>query len=478
MKFMEKMDWTFAKESPTTHVHGLHPYPARMHPPVARKAIELFARKSGSKIPLVLDPFCGSGGVLVEARLQGCNSVGIDINPLAKLLAEVKSNPIDPLHLQEIWREVREDIHNAKSEIRFKKLIESVKKYNFSLYCKETLASFIENKKENPRVEGVVKILQNGISSLGFFLPELDTNFLYWFKPQTILELSLIKHKIDKIEDEEIRKFFYVCFSKLVREVSGTRKGEFKLYRMPLAKWVKFLPNSFQEFEKIVETNIAKMGEYYELCKQKKVFDVFSNVFLADTRKILTDKFPKEGKELLLGNVDLIVTSPPYGDSRTTVAYGQFSRYSLLWLGFSKEETLEIDKMSLGGNRKNSKSTELHSQTLRKIIQKVEKKSKSRARDIKLFFIDLFECLKSLSHVMKVGGHACFVLGNRTVKNVKIPTDRILAELGEDVGFKHLTTFERKIVTKRIPWRSSPSNVPGKTVETISKESIVILKRK
>jgi DNA modification methylase len=66
----------------------------------------MYARKND----VVLDPFCGSGGVLVEARLAGLNSVGIDINPLACLLAEVKSNPIDPSILISWWKELRPKI--------------------------------------------------------------------------------------------------------------------------------------------------------------------------------------------------------------------------------------------------------------------------------------------------------------------------------------------------------------------------------
>ena len=44
---------------------------------------------------------------------------------------------------------------------------------------------------------------------------------------------------------------------------------------------------------------------------------------------------------------DIILTSPPYGDSRTTVAYGQFSTFINEWLGF--KEARKLDKQLLGG---------------------------------------------------------------------------------------------------------------------------------
>ena len=65
------------------HVHGFHAYPARTHPVTARLLIEDFAPPGG----VVLDPFCGSGTVLVEAMLAGRSAIGTDLNPIAIMLA-------------------------------------------------------------------------------------------------------------------------------------------------------------------------------------------------------------------------------------------------------------------------------------------------------------------------------------------------------------------------------------------------------
>jgi hypothetical protein len=69
------------------HVHGFHAYPARMHPVTAARLVEAFVPAGGT----VLDPFCGSGTVLVEAMLSGRNAVGTDLNPLAVELADAKT---------------------------------------------------------------------------------------------------------------------------------------------------------------------------------------------------------------------------------------------------------------------------------------------------------------------------------------------------------------------------------------------------
>ncbi|MBP3956668.1 hypothetical protein J8F10_15445 [Gemmata sp. G18] len=72
-----------------SHVHGFHTYPARMHPGTAARLVGAFVPPGGR----VLDPFCGSGTVLVEALIAGRNAIGTDLNPLAVRLAARKTLP-------------------------------------------------------------------------------------------------------------------------------------------------------------------------------------------------------------------------------------------------------------------------------------------------------------------------------------------------------------------------------------------------
>jgi DNA modification methylase len=74
------------------HVHGFHAYPARAHPVTARRLVEAFAPARG----VVLDPFCGSGTILIEAMLAGRDALGTDLNPLAVMLARAKTYPRKP----------------------------------------------------------------------------------------------------------------------------------------------------------------------------------------------------------------------------------------------------------------------------------------------------------------------------------------------------------------------------------------------
>jgi DNA modification methylase len=81
-----------AEQEARAHVHGFHAYPARMHPLTARRLVSMFSDPGES----VLDPFCGSGTVLVEARLLGRATLGVDANPLAVRLSELKVRAVSP----------------------------------------------------------------------------------------------------------------------------------------------------------------------------------------------------------------------------------------------------------------------------------------------------------------------------------------------------------------------------------------------
>jgi len=76
-----------------TYTHGYHRYPAKFIPQIVRQLIKNYA-PNGDEV--IFDPFGGCGTTLVEAKLLGRKSVGLDINPIAKLITQVKVTPINP----------------------------------------------------------------------------------------------------------------------------------------------------------------------------------------------------------------------------------------------------------------------------------------------------------------------------------------------------------------------------------------------
>ncbi|MEM4273324.1 MAG: DNA methyltransferase [Candidatus Caldarchaeum sp.] len=424
-------DWDFAGEDTQYLTHGLHPYPARMVPQIAARLMKRYAKRND----VVLDPFCGSGGVLVEARLAGLNSVGIDINPLACLIARVKSNPVSPELLLPAWRRLKEEVIRQIAGLR---------------------RGSVDVKVPNFR----------------------NTNMEYWFKPSTMKELAVIRRVIESIHDEEVRRFFEVPFSLTVRDVSGVRKKEYKLYRIPEDEWRGYSPDTLAAFIKNAEKAVERAVEFYS----KACRDVFSKVFIADARHMLRENFPEEARGLLEQYPpSLIITSPPYGDSRTTVAYGQFSRLSSLWLDFEpefrRELVMSVDKLSLGGSS-HSGGLYVDSPTLERTIATIERRSRERASETQAYFADLCKCIERMHACLLPGGHCCIVVANRTVSRVLVPTHLIIAELAVKLGFQNnITIIPRRIPTKRLPWENAPENIPGLRGRTMSRENIVILRK-
>jgi DNA modification methylase len=87
------IDWSFTNRAKAPAIEGIHPYPAKFIGDIPRAFIEHLPIPTGTR---VLDPFCGSGTTLVEAQRAGLSTVGIDLNPIACLLARVKTTPLPP----------------------------------------------------------------------------------------------------------------------------------------------------------------------------------------------------------------------------------------------------------------------------------------------------------------------------------------------------------------------------------------------
>ena len=85
--------WDFKTSNTKEFTHCYHTYPAMMIPQVARKLICDYSPEG--KLNLLFDPYMGSGTSLVEASITGINSIGTDINPLARLMSKVKSTHFD-----------------------------------------------------------------------------------------------------------------------------------------------------------------------------------------------------------------------------------------------------------------------------------------------------------------------------------------------------------------------------------------------
>ena len=90
---LANVDWDFPKRVAHSGIEGLHPYPAKFVAELPRTLLNILPIPAETA---VLDPFCGSGTTLVESQRHGLVSVGIDVNPIACLMSQVKTESVPP----------------------------------------------------------------------------------------------------------------------------------------------------------------------------------------------------------------------------------------------------------------------------------------------------------------------------------------------------------------------------------------------
>ena len=87
---LSMVDWNFPGRVSQGDIEGLHPYPAKFITEIPGALLDTLPIPPGTA---VLDPFCGSGATLVESQRRGIPCIGIDLNPIAGLIARVKTSP-------------------------------------------------------------------------------------------------------------------------------------------------------------------------------------------------------------------------------------------------------------------------------------------------------------------------------------------------------------------------------------------------
>ncbi len=450
--------WDFKTDDTKEMSHAFHTYPATMIYPISRHIIEKM--KSLYRIETLLDPFAGSGTVLVEGMLQDIPMIyGNDLNPLAVFISTVRTSPIEATKLNDLNSRLKADIKNefANSAIFFDLLEKYIRSRDIDIT--ESIGW------GNSAFEILTDFMKE--HSIKFDIPDFK-NIGYWFKPYVIYSIQLIKNSIEKIMDDTTRNFYLLTLSETIRLASNRRNSEFKMYRISKKNLPDFKPDVLSMFFSLLDEYTIKMNDF-----DCALSDINSKVTISLEDSRVLSYVPDN-------TIDLIVTSPPYGDSRTTVAYGEFSRLSLQWIDLTPKhmEAAKIDKSLLGGeNYNNGFDFSLSSSTLQKSLELISDSDVKRSGDVFSYYEDLDKCLRACSQKSKQDTYQFWVVGNRTVKKTYLETDKILVELAAKYGLKHVTTFVRNIHNKVMPSRNSPTNKKGKTMSTMTNEFIVVLRK-
>ncbi len=392
-------DWSFrdaGRSQTTAFTHDYHRYPAKFIPQIVRKLIEDYAP---SDTQTVCDPFGGCGTTLVEAKLLGHKSIGFDINPVAKLITQTKTTAINPKTLENSRNKFLKYYENAPSVL-----------YN-----------------HHQRIS-------------------------YWFDEPTIQELDKIYFAIKKIKNHNVRRFFLCSFSHNLKNCSRWLMKSIK----PTIDKDKILPNPKDTFLRHLDSMIKKNERFYSTLAQSGYINTPAKMYRRDSTK----KLPIETEA-----IDLIITSPPYV---TSYEYADLHQLSLLWFGddlknFKKwhhfsDGFIDFRRNFIGTSSKEEKSGDFNSVIAKQIVDDLIQVERPLAIDVANYFLDMKRVFTEMHRILKIGGKACTIIGNTSLRGVEILNAQVAAEQMQAVGFKKFDFIKREIPNKMItPWRDLES---------------------
>lgn len=347
-------------------------------------------------------------------------------------------------------------------------LVESAKRgnlsYGFDINPLALLIAKTKTTKYNiKKLEEEFHILKDLVKkSKKIDIPEDIKNIDYWYKQDVKKDLGKIRYVL-KNNKFKYQNFFITCFAYICRNQSLTRNGEFKRYRVKFEKIDKLENEVIDKFFEHIERSVSEF-------KENDIPKIKSEPILNNSENGIDKKI----------RYDLVITSPPYGDSRTTVAYGEYSSFGSEWtddLHTFGNTNYRVDKESLGKKNEINEDIFTHKE-LSKIINKIKKEDKKRSEDVIHFFNGYYKVIENVIKNLKKNGTVCFVVGNRTVKGHQIPMDQITASFLDGMGLNFEGIFVRDIVNKVMPSKNSPTNKTGKTKSTMVNEYIVVFNKK
>jgi len=418
--------WSFKGAARRKGAHALIHYPAMMVPTLQGRLLDAI-KQAHPKAKTVLDPFVGSGTILVESMSRGFDFTGLDINPLATLACLAKSGPY-------FLQAFSEKCDSLSSRI-----------------CADNQRSYYTS------FQGRAK----------------------WFSDSVSLELSKIARGIEEEPQLWARRLFWLAMAKVIRITCNSRMSTYKLHikpadacsdRDPIALFkdvlTEFAQHLRDQHEQWTAQGLLQRGRYIGRI----------DIHLGDSRYLL-------GEQGIAKSFDVVMTSPPYGDNATTIPYGQYSYLPMQWIskedvcsGMSSillENTHGIDSASLGGSRREaiSRGVELMRKydSAKQFGEGMPRES-SEFKRFSAFFSDLEDCLEKICDATNVAGYQTWTIGNRHLGGRRVPMEKILVEMLAERQVQTVARIRRSIHAKKMAYRNS-------LAPTMDSETILVARK-
>ena len=385
-------------------VHEWYRFVLSFPPHLVRHYVEKFGVSRGQ---LILDPFCGTGTTLVEAKKLGIASVGVEANAMAHFAASVKSDwDVESGELAKFGQEVATRVRQETPESL---LAGDKNHFGVSVY-KGHLRAFDADQSR--------LLIKNSISPLPLH------------KVLTVLD-KIEQHKADRL-----RSHAKLALAKqTVNEISNLRfgpeigVGKQKTDTPVLEPWLSALDKMARDLK-----------EYRPLTHTP------AKVFLADARDMRRHLSPC--------SVDAVITSPPYPNEKD---YSRTTRLESVLLGFisSREDLRRLKQQFIRSNTRGVyKADDDHSWVediprIQALADSIEERrlelgktsgfEKQYAKVVRLYFGGMARHLSELQTLLRPGAKLAYVVGDQaSYFRILIRTGQLLAEVAERLGYKVL----------------------------------------
>lgn len=394
------------RKDPKYATHGIHAYKGKFYPQLAKSLFNLARLEPGQK---VLDPFCGSGTVLLEAYLNGLSGFGTDINPLAVKIARTKTEILD-----------------------------------VDPYLRERILSRFQDR---------VSTMDTSFHWIEEFAAPQREELLSWFPKPALIKLGCLLHHISQVSEPAVREILEILVSSVIREVSQQDPKDLRIRRRKTPLQDAPVYEIFSQ--RLVELR-KRLQHFAERVKKSPYSFMPAKVIHGDCR----DSQTLQDISLQTNSIDAIVTSPPYA---TALPYIDTDRLSILLLfGMNSRERTSLESTLIGSreitrgkkeeieNKIDSKDfSEVLSPSAKKIVEEVMKRNnnsdvgfrrQNMAALLYLYFRDMSKVMNNLTSFLKNGASAFFVIGNNKTtaggKEINIASGKILQEIGLSLGWE------------------------------------------
>lgn len=374
--------------------HYLFRYPAKFHPPVVRTLLEMFTTRSD----LVLDPFCGSGTLMVEAAVAGRSSFGIDVDPVAVAVARAK------IHRYQATRLKCSAEHVLTSLERYHRPDKEYERRKFSDLTKS-------------EYEAQVKPVAQWVPAL--------PNLFHWFRRYVVVDLAWIRHVIESVTVPKTHKeFLRVVFASIIRNtsnadpvpVSGLEVTAYMKRRDEQGRLI----DSFSAFARALERALEASESF-----AKRVCPGGSaRVIQGDATQL--DRY-------LHSMIDAVITSPPYHGA---VDYYRRHKLEMFWLDHTRntKERLAllnryIGRFNVPQHHPYVSDNVLKTDLAKRWEARIRKVSHERANAFRHYLVAMTKFFASLADHVRVGSPIVLVVGHGAWNNTRIPTTQLFTEI-------------------------------------------------